>query len=213
MLTARLFSLFLFAFALFAQALSAQYAKVTFESKTPFRIVVDGEKLHEEALSSARLRLNQGRTYQIEIFDKDQPQAVISRNIAVHEHEKKSSYKIKYNKRKKTYDLVAKSAKIKDPNAVRQPMTFTMETRETYSGPDGAYSKASKTDGSIGNGGATLNQKKASASADENGIKASAEEKNRDTSGLQDLAKLGKSLKRKKKDDGKTVVLLKKKKA
>lgn len=209
--------LFVFcALALSAFNLSAQYAKVEFSSKIPFRIEVDNEKVHEDHVSSIKLRLNQARDYQIDLFDKETNQKVASAKLPIHQHEQSAAYELKYNKRKKTYTLAEKSRKIKDPNAPKQPMTFSMETKESYAGPDGAYSKGSKTQGTIGGGNTNITQSKGSVSANENGVSAKAEQKNLSGIGqtANDLSKLGKSLKRKKKkEDGKTVVVLKSKKA
>jgi hypothetical protein len=208
--------LLLFSFLFMAAAAHAQYAKVQFSSKTPFRMEVDKEKIHEDHVSGIKLRLNQGRTYQIDLFDKATNELLVTANLPIHIHEKSAEYQLKYKKRIKSYALVEKSRKIKDPNAPKTPMTFSMETKESYAGPDGAYSKSSKTDGTIGGGNTGFNQQKSSVSADENGISGKAEKKSGNLGSLaetgNDLKMLGKALKRKKKDDGKTVVVLKSKK-
>ena len=85
-----------------------------------------------------------------------------------------------------------------------------METKETYSGPDGAYSKSSKTEGNLGKGGLNYNQQKGNATVDKDGLSAKAEE---NSGTIPGIGSVGKIFKKKKKDDGKTVVVLKMKKA
>jgi len=185
----------------------AQYSKVTFKSKSPFQIIVDQEKIHDGSVDEIKLRLNQNRSYQVKCLEKGTGRLMYQGNIGVVNREKSANYILKYKKKKDVYVLVEQSKNVKAvPGS--NPMSFSMETKESYAGPDGAYSKGSKTEGTLGKGGLKYDQKKGNAKVDKDGLSAKAEEK---STAIPSLG-LGKLLKKKKKDDGKTVLVLKMKK-
>ena len=186
----------------------AQYSKETFKSKTPFRMVVDEENIHEGHVDEIKLRLNRQRAYDVKFYEKGSNRLMYQGKVGAVAREKSAKYMLKYKKKKDEYVFIEQSRNVK-PVPGSNPMTFSMETKESYAGPDGAYSKGSKTEGSLGKDGLKYDQQKGNAKVDKDGLSAKTEE----NSGAIPNLGLGKLLKKKKKDDGKTVVVLKMKKA
>lgn len=170
------------------QQVFAQHSKVSFKTKTPLKLSIDGENVSEDYAKYFKLRLNQGRPYELKFYTEDGT-AIISQLIMVGDKERKSDYMVKYRKRKDQYSLVLKTAK----------------------------DKVSVADGLRNMGNMSYSVEQTSARADENGVSVEHSKESGGVDGgalgdsVDEIASVFKNDKKKKKqaEDQRTVVVLK----
>lgn len=167
----------------------AQYSKVSFKTKAPLKLAIDGEEVHQESAKYMKLRLNQGRPYELKFYAENGTDPVLSKTIVIGEKERKAVYMVKYNKRKQEYRLITKVAK----------------------------DKVSVADGLRNMGNMTYSAESTSAKADENGVSVEHSKSSGGVDGgalgddLDEITSIFKNDKKKKKqeEDKRTVVVLK----
>lgn len=86
-----------------AQLLSAQYAKISFKSNAPLKLIIDGETISEDYAKYFKIRMIQSRSYEVKLVDESGREAIALPNFTIGEKERKSDYKITYRKRKDEY--------------------------------------------------------------------------------------------------------------
>ncbi|MGH1338396.1 MAG: hypothetical protein ACRBFS_19930 [Aureispira sp.] len=140
-------------FLLATQQAFAQYSKVSFKTKQPLQLWVDGEAVNDGYAKYFKLRLNQGRSYELKFYVEDGSGIVVSETIMIGAKERKSDYMVKYHKRKQQYRLIVKSAKDKvsvaDGLRNMGTMSYSAESTSARADENGVSVEHSKESGAV----------------------------------------------------------------
>ena len=194
----------------FAMQAHAQYARLVFYGAEgeAFQVSANGKQLTPQPATRLQVRVNHGKKYE---FKVQTTQGMAEKTVRVSPNLISADYVLKQNK-KGEWDLKVRGAQM-DQSAMAstsQPaeekkggggIKFEYETTESYSGPDGAYSKSEKGSGTLGADGLKTSSTKTEASMDDKGFNMSSETKERSTGALDALggmAQMGKAAKNKK---------------
>ena len=145
---------------------------------------VDGRAINEGYAKYFKLRLNQGRAYELKFYVEDGSGIVVKETIMVGAKERKADYMVKYHKRKKQYRLIVKSAKDKvsvaDGLRNMGNMSYSAESTSARADDNGVSVEHSKESGSI-DGGALGDSVDAVSSIFKNGKKKKKQEADKRT--------------------------------
>jgi len=144
-------------FLLFTTTLFAQYSKVSFKTKEPLQLWVDGKAIHEDYAKYFKLRLNRGRSYELKFYVKTGKGIVVKETIHIGAKERTADYIVKYHKRKDYYRLILKSSKdqVSVGDALRNmgTMSYSAESSSASADENGNVSvDHSRESGSVDGG-------------------------------------------------------------
>lgn len=190
-------SLLLFVLLFSSLFTQAQYAHYTFygDDGIGFHMRANGKDIYDGYATNVTVRMNQGTRYDIEFSIPGSNGAVAEEKVFVPADGISASFEMK-QKGNGAYKVKLKS-QVPAPqppgtmasnsnsnsnansnsNSDGGGVKFKMTKTESYSGPDGAYTKSEETEGSFGSGGFNSTTTKSNASIDENGFNSEVSQK------------------------------------